>query len=110
MGIWVSGDVGDHTIYTDRFGRKVPFPKSPPKKPPSSKQDHQRERFRLAHVAWNALSTEEKQQLEVATIRGSIVMTGQNLFISVALNDTQDGLDTLARQTGTSLPTIEFIP
>ncbi len=110
MGIWVSGDVGELTIYTDRFGRKVPFPKSPPKEPPSPRQVHQRERFRLAHVAWKALTDVEKEQLELATNRGSVVMTGQNLFISVALNNSQDGLDTLARQTNTTLPTVEFIP
>lgn len=110
MGIWVSGDVGGLTIYTDRFGRKVPFPKSPPKEPASPRQVHQRERFRLAQAAWKSLSDDDKAQLELATNRGSVVMTGQNLFMSVALHNSQDGLDTLARQTDTNLPTVEFIP
>lgn len=109
MGIWVSGDIGDLTIYTDRFGRKVAFPKAPPQEPPSEAQVHQRGRFRRAQVAWKALTDAEKKQLEIASIRGSLVMTGQNLFMSVALRDDNTALQTLARQTKTVLPTVDFI-
>lgn len=109
MGIWVSGDIGGLTIYTDKHGRKVAFPKAPPKEPPSPAQVHQRQRFQAAQAAWKSLSSEDKQQLETATIRGSIVMTGQNLFISVSLRNDNDALITLARQTNTQLPTVPFI-
>jgi len=109
MGIWVSGDVGELTIYTDRFGRKVPFPKAPPDKPPSPQQIAHRARFRTAQAAWSALTADEKAQLELATNRGSLVMTGQNLYITVALRNDQDALDTLARQTATTLPTVPYV-
>ena len=109
MGIWVSGDIGGLTIYTDRFGRKVAFPKSPPQEPPSEAQVHQRDRFRRAQVAWKALTDAEKTQLEIASVRGSLVMTGQNLFMSVAMRDDNIALQTLAKQTDTILPNVEFI-
>ncbi len=109
FGTWVSGDVDEITIYTDRFGRKVAFPKAPPEKPPSPRQIHQRERFRLAHVAWKALTDSEKAQLELAALRGSLVMTGQNLYISVALRNDSLALLTLQRQTQTNLPAVPFI-
>ena len=109
LGIWVSGDVGDVTIYTDRFGRKVAFPKSPPKEPPSVQQIHQRNRFATAQNNWRQLTDDEKQQLETATLRGALVMTGQNLFISVALKNDNLALQTLAKQTNTTLPTIAYV-
>ncbi len=110
LGIWVSGDVGHYTIYTDMHGRKVVFPKSPPEKPPSANQIHQRARFKAAQAAWAALTDQEKQQLEDASKRGSLVMTGQNLFVRVALRNENQALICLARQTSTTLPTVEFIP
>lgn len=109
FGVWVSGDVDGLTIYTDRFGRKVAFPKAPPEKPPSDLQTHQRNRFRDAQVAWNALTPGQKKQLEDAAEKGSLVMTGQNLYISVALRNDSTALATLARQTDTTLPTVPFI-
>lgn len=110
MGIWVSGDVGDHTIYTDRHGRKVVFPKSPPTRPPSANQIAQRERFKDAQGKWKALSDSDKANLEAATIKSGIVMTGQNLYIAVALKNDQTALDTLSEQTGIPLPSIPYIP
>ena len=109
MGIWVSGDVGDFTIYTDRFGRKVVFPKSPPKKPASKAQISHRARFKTAQSAWNDLSDSDKARLEEATLKSGIVMTGQNLYISVAMKNDQTALDTVSRQTGISLPTIPYV-
>lgn len=109
LGLTVSGDVGGITIYTDRFGRKVAFPKSPPEKPPSAAQSHQRTRFTQAQAAWAALSAQEKACLEDAALKGGMVATGQNLYIKVALTNDTPALDTLAQQTGTILPPVPFI-
>lgn len=110
LGLGVSGDLGGITIYTDRFGRKVAFPKAPPDKPPSAAQIEQRTRFANAQKAWAALTPSEKQSLEDAVNKSGIVMTGHNLYISVALTNQQESLDTVARQTGLTLPPVPYIP
>ncbi len=110
IGLGVAGDVGGLTVYTDRFGRKVAYPKSPPDKPPSDLQIAQRTRFREAQAAWSALDLGQKLNLELAVMKSSICMTGQNLYITVALKNDQAGLDTIARQTDLTLPQVPFIP
>ncbi len=110
LGTWVSGDVGGITIYTDRFGRKVAFPKSPPDKPPSEEQIAIRARFKTAQANWKALTDVEKGKLEAAMIKANAVMTGQNFFISISLTNDQTAKETVERQTGISLVPIVFIP
>jgi len=110
LGFGVSGDVGGYTIYTDRKFRKVAFPIAPPEKPPSPAQINLRARFKTAQANWKAETDQVKQELEEACRRASIVMTGQNLYIKVALKNDNDALQTLAKQTGTTLPIIDFVP
>lgn len=100
LGLQVSGDLGPLTIYTDRLGRKIAFPKSPPKKPPSPAQVIQRARFSSAQAAYMALSDPQKESYELLTILASFCLTGQNLFISVALTHSFQFLDTIERQFG----------
>lgn len=109
MGLVVSGDIGDDTIYTDRFGRKVVFPISPPTKPPSPAQAALRERFRLAQADYTSQTAATKEAYEDAVRKASIVMTGQNLWISVAMTHRVDLLATVAQQTGVTLiePTLQ---
>ncbi len=110
FGTWVSGDIDGLTIYTDRFGRKVAFPKAPPDKPPSPEQVALRARFKTAQENWKALTDIEKKNLEDAMRKANAVMTGQNLFISVSLTNDQEAYATVQRQTGISLVAITFIP
>lgn len=105
----VSGDVAGYTIYTDMKGRKVAFPQAPPKEPPSPRQISLRERFRLAQAAWAALADSEKAALELATQRTSLAMTGQNLYIAIALTNRSQLIDTIARQSNLDLPAIPFV-
>lgn len=109
IGLSVSGDFADLTLYTDRFNRKVAFPKAPPEKPPTAQQTAQRSRFTQAQAAWKALDQSQKDSLEEATKKGSLVMTGQNLYISVALMNDTTALKTLERQTGIILPDVPYI-
>lgn len=103
FGLIVSGDVGDYTIYTDRFGKKVTFPKSPPKEPPTQLQVDLRARFKAAQQNYMALSDGDKADWETLVQRASLCMTGQNLYISVSMTRTYGTLDTLIRQTGISV-------
>ncbi|MCH7687828.1 MAG: hypothetical protein IH899_14285 [Planctomycetes bacterium] len=109
LGLIVSGDVGAFTIYTDKHGRKTVFPKSPPEKPPSVDQIAQRSRFATAQAAWSALTDQEKADLEAACRKLSIPLTGQNLYIKVALTARQSAADTVASQSNIALPPIPFV-
>jgi hypothetical protein len=109
LGTWVSGDLGGYTIYTDRFGRKNVFEKSPPEKPPTPAQIHQRARFKQAQAAWRALTPQERDNLETATRRLSIPMTGQNLYLKAALRNMDSAVRTVERQSGIPLPTVPYI-
>lgn len=109
MGMAISGDVAGLTIYTDRFNRKVAFPKSPPKKPPTPAQVIQRARFKEALADWSALPVSSRHNLEQATLRTGIVMTGQNLYVSTALTGDHTAYSTVERQSGLTLPTVRFI-
>lgn len=100
----LSGDIGGATIYTDRYGRPTVFPKAPPEKPPSSRQVARRNRFRLAQAEWKAQTDEVKADLEEICRRLSLPLTGQNLWISVALRGDFESYETLQRQSGITVP------
>lgn len=100
IGSNVSGDFGDLTIYTDRNFRKVPFPRSPPKEPPTARQIVQRDRFRQAVQTYLALPASEKDAYERLTLKASCSLTGLNLWIKVALTHQFAALVTIQRQTG----------
>ncbi len=100
LGLIVSGDIDGITIYTDRYNRKVGYPKAPPKEPPTEFQVYYRTRFKTAQANYMALSVAEKKDYEDLSRASSICMSGQNLFIHVALKHSFGLLDTLQRQTG----------
>ena len=105
IGLQVSGDFADLTIYTDRWGRKVPFLKSPPKEPPSPKQVAQRAAFKSAQQSYMALTAAQKETLELACQRTSIPLTGQNLWIHTIMVRDKDAYLTIQEQSGLTLPT-----
>lgn len=100
IGLIVSGDVDGITIYTDRHARKVAYPKAPPKEPPTQMQIDIRARFKAAQSEYMALTAAEKRAYELLTKAAALCLTGQNLFISVAMKRTFGILTTLQEQTG----------
>ncbi len=103
IGLLVSGDIDGLTIYTDRHNRKVAYPKRPPKEPPTQMQVDVRNRFGSAQAEYMGLTPSEKADYEFLTKAVGLCMTGQNLFIHVAMKRTQATLDTLQQQTGISV-------
>lgn len=103
LGLIVSGDCSGETIYTDRHGRKIHFPIAPPKEPPTQMQVDVRTRFKSAQQEYMALAPIDKEDWELLTKRASMCMTGQNLFISVAMKRNQGILDTIMQQTGVTV-------
>jgi len=109
-GLEVSGDIGALSVYTDRFGKKVAYPKSPPKEPASPLQIQQRTRFRLAQAEWSQQTDEVKADLEALVDAASLCMTGQNLWVHTALRDTFAQYITLQTQTGITVPLPTYQP
>jgi hypothetical protein len=106
IAINVAGDCSGLSIYTDRYGKKIFYPFSPPKEPPSALQIIQREKFRLAQRSWASLSATEKETLELAVNRTSIPLTGQNLYMSAILRNDPESYETIQRQSGLTLPSL----
>lgn len=110
LGWNLSGDIDGFSIYTDRFGKKIVYPKSPPKTPPTAAQLRQRARFRTAVLAFMALSSATREDFEEACRRASLVLGGCALYTSAALTDSNESIQALARQTRLVLPDVPFIP
>jgi hypothetical protein len=104
IGLTVSGDVGDFTIYTDRYGKKVAYPRQPPEVPRTPAQATQRDAFAAAQSSWAALTPAEKASLEDACRVLSLPLTGQNLWISTVLRRDRPAYETVAQQSGITLP------
>jgi len=103
IGLIVSGDVDGITIYTDRYNRKVAYPKAPPKEPPTQMQVDVRNRFKSAQAEYMGLTPLQKEAYESLTKKANLCMTGQNLFIHVAMKLTYGTLTTLQEQTGVTV-------
>lgn len=103
IGLVAWGDVGELTVYRSKQRRMVVFTKTWPDKPASPEQQAQRDRMTAAAIEWQALTTAEKAQWELATKRGSLCMNGYQLFQHYKLTGDTSAMETLERQTRTDL-------
>lgn len=110
LGLWISGDIGEYSIYTDRYGRKVWYYYTPPAKPPTPAQVRCRARFAEAHRTWKALSDDQKKALEDCSRKLSLTITGKNIWMSAAMRGRESQYLTLQRQSGIELPTLTLVP
>lgn len=110
LGIVISGDIGDVTIYRNKNGKVVPFPKDMHQEATSPLRAWSRNRFRVAQANWAALTDDQKADLEAACRSLSLPLTGQNLYISVQLRNRQSHYKTIERQSGITLPAFTHVP
>ena len=110
LGLDLSGDLGPYTVYTNARGRVVFYPRSPPTKPPSAAQRKQRQRFRAAQQQWSGISAVLKAQWERLVNANRLCLTGQNLYMSLALRPDDDGLATANNRANLSLTPPTPIP
>ncbi|KKM79862.1 hypothetical protein LCGC14_1345700 [marine sediment metagenome] len=103
LGLIVSGDIDGLSIYTDRHGRKIAYPKSPPTKPPSPLQVFQRTRFKNAMSNWRNATQNTRRNYENVSLLTSLAMTGLNLWLHFSLKGRPAALSTLSRQAGITL-------
>jgi hypothetical protein len=105
LAIAMAGDVGPFTTYTNKNGRIVFFPRSPPEKPASDAQLAQRQKFRDVAAAWKALTPAKRADWNKVQYTAHLSITGYDLFTWWKLGgDTDQKLATIARQGGVTLP------
>lgn len=109
LGFRISGDIGEYSTYTDRYGRKVVYYYTPPAKPPSPKQATQRARFAAAHANWKALTNIQKKALEDMSRALSLRMTGKNVYMSASMKNGTSQYLTLQKQSGIVLPALILV-
>ena len=103
LGYSPTGDLGPLTAYSSRRAGTVWFNKSPPTKPPSDWQRRQRDRFRLAAIAWRSLDEATRNRWHLACRRARLYIHGYNLWIWWQLTRSRAGLSTIERQSGLTL-------
>lgn len=104
LGFRPTGDIGGITIYTDKRGNIVAYPKAPPKEPPTYYQTRQRNRFRLCGRLWNLLEPSERHQWNTVANRSGAAIAGYTLFVWYQTMHDHAAIATLQRQTHTTLP------
>jgi hypothetical protein len=110
LGFIVWGDLAEVTIYRDKQGKMVWFPKTYPDKPPSDAQIVQRAKLTQAATFWNYLTPNRQNQWKLAAQRASLCMHGYDLWIHWFLKRTDDEMRTIASQTNTQLYPIHPFP
>jgi len=103
LGFVAWGDIANLTMYRTRRNKLLLFPKTRPAKPPSDLQLQQRAQFTSAKDDWLALAPAERKQWATAAARASLCCTGYNLFLFWKLTADDSAIQTLERQTHTSL-------
>lgn len=103
LGIVIWGDLAAWTLYRDKQGKLVAFPKTYPHKAPSADQLAQRAKLTAAAAAWRALTPTQRAQWELATRRASLCCHGYNLWVHWQLSADEPAIRTLERQSRTSL-------
>lgn len=103
LGLSYGGDVGGITIYRNKRGKVVAFPKAPPKCPPTPAQTMQRARFAFAVRSFFQLTADQRLAYENTTRVLSLCLTGQNLWIHFCLMHDDGVWETVQRQSGIAL-------
>jgi hypothetical protein len=103
IGLAISGDVGDFTMWRTRRGRLVMYPRTVPGKVPSIGQQNHRQHFRESLGRWRLLSPQQRAAYEDVSLRLSLPMTGHNLWIRWTFAGSLAEAQTLQRLAGVVL-------
>lgn len=103
LGFSPTGDLGPLTAYTSTRHGTVWFAKSPPQKAPSPWQVRQRDRFRLAAIAWRALTSASRARWHLACRRARLYLNGYTLWIYWQLTRDRGKMQTIEHNSGIDL-------
>ena len=104
LGFRPTGDLGPLTIYTNKRGLIVAYPKAPPDKPPTYFQIRQRNRFRLCGQMWSRLPPASRNEWNRAAEKCGAAICGYTLFVWYQLIHDNQALQTISRQVFVKLP------
>ena len=104
LGLTVSGDLGDITIYTSKRRRRVYFVKAPPLEPPSPAQQVMRSRWSQALDAWRRMSPGDRETWQRVCERAHLRINGINLWIWNQTRPDDGTIATIERIAGEKLP------
>jgi len=105
LGMNPTGDLGPLTVYTSRRYGTVWYTKSPPLTPATERQLIQRNRFRCAAYAWQALTPEQRHDWKLAARRARLVIYGYQLWVWWQTKRDRGALATIERIAEVSLAT-----
>lgn len=108
LGLNTQGDLGPWTFYTSKRRGLVFFQKAPPLEPPSPKQIHQRNKFRLAGMVWRSLRPEQREAWGTAAKRARLQITGYNLFVYYLTRNDAPVVRTVERLAGVDLIPLQW--
>ena len=105
LGFNTQGDLGPWTFYTSTSKGLVFYLKTPPDKPASYLQLHQRNQMRAAAVVWQTISQDLRDRWETAAKRAHLRITGYNLFTYFQFTRDEETINTIER-----LANLELLP
>jgi len=100
LGLEISGDLGDFTMWRTRRGKIVCYPRTVPGEPPSPAQVAHRQHFRESVNRWKLLTPQQKSDYESAALLCSLPMTGHDLWIRWTFAGTQSEARTIEHLSG----------
>jgi len=103
LGFVAWGDLGPLTIYRNHRGKMVAFPKTWPKAPESALQIIQRQKFKDAAAGWRTKTPADRGEWNLCAKRAGLMMSGYALWVSWSLLPDPPAMQTLQRQTNTTL-------
>jgi hypothetical protein len=103
FGLVIWGDFADLTMYRSKRGTLVIFKKTWPDEPPSIRQLYDQAKFKAAAADWQTLTTAQRTQWHLASRRASLCMHGYNLYVHWHTTRDDSAIQTLQRQTHTTL-------
>jgi hypothetical protein len=110
LGLSIAGDLGPWTMYTNKNGKQIAYPRAPPEKPPTTSQIRQRNRLRVCMQNWKAETIATKALWNVMVAKLHLCAVGMNLYLSLSMRPDQDELDNANRRTGLALQMPAYVP
>ena len=103
LGFNTQGDIGPFTTYHSARQDQVWFLATSPKMPASSRQHHQRNRFKIIAFKWNAMHANQRKNWTTAANRARLRISGYNLFTYTLSRADLEPARTISHQTGLTL-------
>lgn len=105
MGLRVTGDLANLTMYTSKRRKIVVFDKAPPLMPPTARQLIMRNRWRAAAQAWTLMLQADRDRWNEVAAAASLSIPGYQLWIFAWTKANSSAvIKTVENQTGRTLP------